>query len=175
MKNIQFKNSICYQQPPNGLYYSIFFLKKNANIMKMCLLTHQVSHLFSKLWALIAYHAYPFYKLSNDSSKISSLHLIIQLKKDMLVELCVSNYATSNGLVNGDDIFKASTTYNEKIIIRILMFQNSKIGTLTKNKINHNYDNHIESKWTLVKLIIKDIKVGKPNHLLQQFNFQFNL
>jgi len=53
----------------------------------------------------------------------------------MLVELCVSNYATSNGLVNGiDDIFKASTTYNENIIIWILMFQNSKIGTLTKKK-----------------------------------------
>jgi hypothetical protein len=34
----------------------------------------------------------------------------------MLVELCVNNYATSNGLVNGiDDIFKTSTTYNEKI------------------------------------------------------------
>jgi hypothetical protein len=36
----------------------------------------------------------------------------------MLVELHVSNYATPNGLVNGiDDIFKASTTYNEKIMI----------------------------------------------------------
>jgi hypothetical protein len=100
--------------------------------MKMCLLTHQVSQLFSKLWALIAHHACPFYKLSNDSSKISSLHLLIHLKKDMLVELCVSNYATSNGLVNGiDDIFKASTTSNENIIIWILMFQNSKIETLT--------------------------------------------
>jgi hypothetical protein len=51
----------------------------------------------------------------------------------MLVELCVSNYATSNGIVNGiDDIVKASTTYNEKIIIWILIFQIFKIGTLTK-------------------------------------------
>jgi hypothetical protein len=33
----------------------------------------------------------------------------------MLVELCVGNYATPNGLVNGvDGIFKASTTYYEK-------------------------------------------------------------
>jgi hypothetical protein len=32
----------------------------------------------------------------------------------MLVELCVDNYATSDGLVDGiDDIFKASTTYCE--------------------------------------------------------------
>jgi hypothetical protein len=40
-----------------------------------------------------------------------------------------------HGLVNGvDDIFKASTTYCEKIIIWI-MFQNSKIVTLTRENI----------------------------------------
>jgi len=39
----------------------------------------------------------------------------------MFVELCAGNYATSNGLVNGvDDIFQTSTTYCEKIIIRIM-------------------------------------------------------
>jgi len=69
-------------------------------------------------------------------------------KKDMLVGLCVSDYATFNGLVNGaNDIFKASITYCEKIIIWI-MFQNSKIGTLTKEKYSHYYNNNIESKWT---------------------------
>jgi hypothetical protein len=48
----------------------------------------------------------------------------------MLVELCVGNYATSTGLVNGiNGIFKTSTTYCEKTIIWI---QNFKIGTLTK-------------------------------------------
>ncbi len=60
----------------------------------------------------------PSYKLSNDLSKISGLHSIINIKKDMLVELCVGNYATSNGLLNGvDGIFKTSTTYYEKTII----------------------------------------------------------
>jgi len=55
----------------------------------------------------------------------------------MLVELCVGNYATSNGLLNGaNGIFKASTTYCEKTIIWI-MFQKFKIGTLTKEKYNH--------------------------------------
>jgi phosphopantetheine adenylyltransferase len=55
----------------------------------------------------------------------------------MLVESCVDNYATFDGLVNGvDDIFKASTTYCEKIIIWI-MFQNSKIGTITLNQNGH--------------------------------------
>jgi hypothetical protein len=60
----------------------------------------------------------PSYKLSNDLSKTSSLHSIINIKKDMLVELCVGNYATSNGLLNGvDGIFKTSTTYYDKTII----------------------------------------------------------
>jgi hypothetical protein len=52
----------------------------------------------------------------------------------MLIELCVGNYATYDGLVNGvDGIFKASITYCDKTIICI-MFQNSKIGTLTREK-----------------------------------------
>jgi hypothetical protein len=38
----------------------------------------------------------------------------------MLIKLCATNYVTSDGLVNGaDGIFKASTTYCEKIIISI--------------------------------------------------------
>jgi hypothetical protein len=50
----------------------------------------------------------------------------------MLVELCVGNYVTFDGLVNGvNGIFKTLTTYCEKTIIWI-MFQNSKIGTLIK-------------------------------------------
>jgi phosphopantetheine adenylyltransferase len=55
----------------------------------------------------------------------------------MLVNLCASNYATFDGLVNGvDDFLKRSTIYHEKTIIWI-MFQNSKIKTLTKEKYNH--------------------------------------
>jgi hypothetical protein len=65
-----------------------------------------------------------------------SLHFIIHIKKDMLVELCASNYATFDGLMNGaNDIFKTST-YCEKTIMWI-MFQNSKIGTLTRKKYSH--------------------------------------
>jgi len=106
----------------------------------------------------------PSYKLSNDLSKISGLHSIINIKKDMLVELCVGNYATSNGLLNGvDGIFKTSTTYYEKTIIWI-MFQNSKIGTIIKNIYNHHYN--IESKWTPIQYIIKNIKVGKSQSFI---------
>jgi hypothetical protein len=84
----------------------------------------------------------------------------------MLVELCVSNYATSDSLVNEvDDIFKASTTYCEKTIIWI-MFQNFKIGTLTRKIYNHYHDNNIDSKWTPIEPIIKDIKVGKSQSFI---------
>ncbi len=57
----------------------------------------------------------------------------------MFLELCASNYATFNGLVNGAyGIFKTSTSC-EKTIIWI-MFQNSKIGTLTREKYSHYYE-----------------------------------
>jgi len=60
------------------------------------------------------------------------LHFMNNKKKDMLVELCDGNYATSYGLVNGaNGIFKTSTTYCEKTIIWI-MFQNFKIETLIR-------------------------------------------
>jgi hypothetical protein len=41
------------------------------------------------------------------------------------------------------------------------MFQNSKIRTLIKEKYNHYYNNNIDSKWTPIEPIIKDIKVDK--------------
>jgi hypothetical protein len=62
----------------------------------------------------------------------------------MLIESCVDNYATFDGLVNeAYDIFKTST-YNNKTIIWI-MFQNFKIKILPKN-ISHYYNDNIESK-----------------------------
>ncbi len=66
--------------------------------------------------------------------------------------------------MNGvDGIFKASIIDCEKTIISIIwiMFQNSKIVTQTREKYSHYYDNNIESKWTPIEFIIKDIKVGK--------------
>jgi hypothetical protein len=44
----------------------------------------------------------------------------------MVVELCVGNYATYDGLVNGvDSVFKTSTSYHNKTIVWIL-FPNKK-------------------------------------------------
>jgi hypothetical protein len=60
------------------------------------------------------------------------------------------NYATFNGLVNGvEGIFEASTTYCEKTNIWIV-FQNFKIGTLTRKK----------------KLIIMTITLNQNGHQL---------
>ncbi len=106
------------------------------------------------------------YKFSNDLNKTICLHstINIYIYINMLVELCASNYATFDGLVNGiDGIFKTSTTYCEKTIIWI-MFQKFKIGTLIRKK-NHYYNN-IDSKWTLIEPIFKDIKIGKSQSFI---------
>ncbi len=34
-------------------------------------------------------------------------------------------------------------------------------GTLTREKYNHYYNKNIDSKWTLIEPIIKDIRIGK--------------
>ncbi len=48
----------------------------------------------------------PSYKLSNDPSETMDLHSTINNLKKMLVELCVANYVTFDGFVNGlNDIF----------------------------------------------------------------------
>jgi hypothetical protein len=46
----------------------------------------------------------PCFKLSMLPFHTSGLHHELLLKKYMLVELCASNYATSDGLVNGVDV-----------------------------------------------------------------------
>jgi hypothetical protein len=46
------------------------------------------------------------------------------------------------------------------------MFQNSEIGALIREKCNHYYDNKIESKWTPIEPIIKDIRIGKSQSFI---------
>jgi hypothetical protein len=61
------------------------------------------------------------FKLSDDPSKTIGLCPVIHIKQSMVVELCVGNYATYNGLVNGvDSVFKTSTSYHNKTIVWIL-------------------------------------------------------
>jgi hypothetical protein len=62
----------------------------------------------------------------------------------------------------------------KKTIIWIV-FQNSKIGTLIREKYNHHYNN-IESKWTPIELIVKDIRVGKSqSFIIKKIQFPIQL
>ncbi len=71
------------------------------------------------------------FQLQNDANFIVGLHLEVQVKKNMLVDLCAGNYVTHDGLVNGvDGIFQGSTKiFNSQEVIWIL-FNNPKCGQL---------------------------------------------
>jgi hypothetical protein len=80
------------------------------------------------------------------------------MKQNMLIELCVGNYATFDGLVNGaNGIFKTSISYHNKTIIWI-SFPNKKIGMLVTI---HLYTKNIQLNWTPIVPIIKDIRIDK--------------
>jgi hypothetical protein len=121
--DVQSINSIYNRQPPNN--FNILYLfntnklvqKQNENVF-----TNTLGPTFIfKTMDINHQSCPPSYKFSNDPSKIVSWHSTIHIKIYMLVELCASNYATSNGLVNGTNgIFKTSTTYYEKTIIWIM-------------------------------------------------------
>ncbi len=105
IKDIQFINSICNRQPPKNFTIPYIFYT-NKLVQK-----HNKHVFINTLGPTFIFKAMdinhqlcpPSYKLSNDPRKITSLHSIIQIKKDMLVELCASNHATYDGLVNGVD------------------------------------------------------------------------
>jgi len=107
-KDIEFINSICNRQSPNDftipyLFYINELVKKhNENVF-----INTLSPMFIfKAMDINHQSCPPFYKLSNDLSEIASLHSTININIYMLVELCVGNYATFDGFVNGiNDIF----------------------------------------------------------------------
>jgi hypothetical protein len=71
----------------------------------------------------------------------------------MLVELCVRNYDTLDGLINGaDGTFKDFTQTSSKSFIWI-EFYNSKIGNKMKNKNLHIYEQFliITTEWTPIE------------------------
>ncbi len=89
------------------------------------------------------------------------MHSKVQVKKNMLVELCVRNYATHDGLVNGaNGRFQVSTKiFNSQEVIWIL-FTNPKCGQHTRIKNAHLYEHEIHPTWTPIKPISKDIQIG---------------
>ncbi len=150
---------MCYQQPPIVLIVPhLFYTNKLVQKHNKNVFTNTSSCTFIFRGMDINHPScLPSYKVSNDWSKIIGLHFTTHIREEMLIESCVDNYATFDGLVNeAYDIFKTST-YNNKTIIWI-MFQNFKIKILPKN-ITHYYNDNIESKWHQLNLFTKDIKV----------------
>jgi len=107
---------------PYLFYTNKLVQKHNENVFIKTL-----SHTFIfKAMAINHKSCPPSYKLSNDPSKIVDLHSTNNILKNMLVELCVGNYATSYGFVNEvDGIFKASTTYCETTKISLVVLNKS--------------------------------------------------
>jgi hypothetical protein len=69
----------------------------------------------------------------------------------MLVELCVGNHPTHDGLINGaDGIFQASSNLPNSQVIWIL-FNNPKSGQLTRIKNAHFYEHKIHPMWTPIE------------------------
>jgi hypothetical protein len=90
-----------------------------------------------------------------------------KLKKICLSNLC-NNYVISDRLVNGvDGLFKATTSYNNKSYIWIKKF-NSKVGITTRFSNSHLYKElDIESSWTPIEALAKEIRIGKnETHLI---------
>lgn len=103
----------------------------------------------------------PDLSLLNDSQKTSGLHTLIRLKPKMLVELCVGNYNTSDGLVNGaDGTFQLASQQNNTTIIWI-HFTQQEIGQQTRLTNQHLYNLTINTLWTPIFPITKEIFIGK--------------
>jgi hypothetical protein len=95
----------------------------------------------------------------------------------MLVELCVENYATHDGLVNGlDGIFQGSIkVFNSQEVIWIL-FNNPKCGQFTRIKNAHLYGHEIHPTWTPIEHISKHIQIGSNSfHIITRTQFPIQL
>jgi hypothetical protein len=90
----------------------------------------------------------------------------------MLVEICIGNYATHDGLVNGaNGIFQGSIKlFNSQKVIWIL-FNNPKYNQLTRIKNAHLYQHEIHPTWTPIKPISINIQIGSNSHIITRTQF----
>jgi hypothetical protein len=103
------------------------------------------------------------------------LHYEILDKKKMLMELCVRNYETSNGLVNG--IFADFTKTISKSFVWI-HFHNPQIEHNTQIKNLQIYDEfpRLDKQWTLIERKIPEIQIGSnPSQIITRIQFPIQL
>ncbi len=117
------------------------------------------------------------FQLKNDANFIVGLHLEVQVKKNMLVDLCARNYVIHDGLVNDvNGIFQGSTKiFNSQEVIWIL-FNNPKCGQLIWINNAHLYGHEIHPTWTPIEPISKDIQIGSnSSHIITRTQFPIQL
>ncbi len=94
------------------------------------------------------------------------------------MELCVSNYATLDGLINGaNGTFQDYVENNRKPLIWIY-FHNPQIGINTWIKNSHIYDQFVTTnkKWTLVQQKIAKIQINSdPFHIITRIQFPIQI
>jgi hypothetical protein len=95
----------------------------------------------------------------------------------MLVELCVGNYSTHDGLVNGvNRIFQTSNKLAYSQEVTWILFNNLKSGHLTRTKNAHFYEHKIHPTWTPIEPISKDIQIGSNStHIITRMQFPIQL
>jgi hypothetical protein len=93
----------------------------------------------------------------------------------MFVELCLGNYSTHDGLVNGiNGIFQTSSklVYSQEAIW--ILFNNLKNVLLTRT--THFYEHKIHPTWTPIEPMFKDIQIGSNStHIITRMQFPIQL
>jgi hypothetical protein len=57
-----------------------------------------------------------------------------------------------------------------------ILFPNQKMGVLVREKLTQLYTNNIQTNWTPIESIIKDIKIGKNQiHIITRIQFSIQL
>jgi hypothetical protein len=93
--------------------------------------------------------------------------------KNMLIELCVGNYATLDGLVNGaNGIFKYYIETSTSKSFIWIYFENPRIGN---NKRVENYYLYkqfprLNKSWTPIERKFVEIQIGSNHNNMTPFN-----
>ncbi len=117
------------------------------------------------------------------SSKVVEMCTYFMQKINIMIHvlnhfnICVGNYSTHDGLVNGvNGIFQTSSklAYSQEVIW--ILFNNLKSGQLTRTKNAHFYEHKIHSTWTPIESIFKYIQIGSNStHTITRMQFPIQL